>query len=295
MAKVQRRVDYYKITAQDGDNGLFGEKLKEICENLTPQQREMGVHSTSLNIEIIDSDSGDNLIRGSIKQIRSVAPSKRKKGKIETRPVELEADEGIDEKTHFIYCPDTSYICIEYNYHGPKITLLLEVINKLYKQEIDPDAKRSGYTWMQNGNALEKVLEKRQIRAVQAKLIDPSTVEGLGEPDLPGVYEQFKAPRNATIEFAIKSKARGAFAMQIQDFKRLFIGNRFDLQNYERLKVTVVDEETGKDKLYDLVKDKLQDEFSVDLREGTSEIDTENIIGIMERLLDNIKENYVVG
>jgi hypothetical protein len=290
--QIQRRIEYFKITAKGGDNGLFGDKLKQLSSQLSSHDREFEHFDSSVNFNLIDSDDG--LIRGAVFQSRSTAPSKRKMGAITTTPVELDDDEGIDEKTHFIYCPERSYVCIEYNYHGPKLPLIVRMINKLYSKHIDKDAVRSGYSYIQAGNAVDMVINhSERVRSVQAKLVNPKTVAPMNEqPDLPDVFDSFKPPKETVVEVKIKGAQRGSTAMSISKFKSFILRNRDDLQYYDTLKVEAVDE-TGKTVPYDLIKDKMADTVTVPYSDGTKEISSAVIFEKMDSLFEDMKSKHL--
>lgn len=290
--QVQRRVEYFKITAQDGDNGLFGDKLRQLNSELSAQDREYQHFDSSVNFSLKE-DKGQ-LMRVVVYQSRSTAPSKRKMGATITTPVELDVDEGIDEKTHFIYCPERSYICIEYNYHGPKLPLIVRMINKLYSKHIDKNAERSGYSYIQAGNAVDMVMNHTErVKSVQAKLVNPRTLAPMNEqPDLPDVFESFKPPKETVVEVKIKASQRGATAMSVNKFKSFILRNESDLQYYDTLKVEAVDE-TGKTVPYDLIKDKMSDSITVPYSDGTKEINSDVIFSKMNILFEDMKSRHL--
>jgi hypothetical protein len=296
LTTTTRTLQYFNVTAfPGGDHGLFGVKLSEIIKQVTPEDREYDYVGTSVNIELINSEKEDKYIRGTVQQMRSSAPSKRRRGHTESTPIALNDDEGIDEKTHFIYCPDTSLLCIEYNYHGPKVGLLTSVVNGLYKEHIEKTEKRNSYEYIQTRQAVKKVTEQREIRSVVAKLIDPKTTGHLSDDlDLPDVFKEFKAPKHTSVEITLKSDVRGGVALTMDAFKKMFLRNKGDLEHYDKLKVKVNDDETGKPIEYDLVHDKLEDSIIVNFTPGTSEVDTKNIIKIMEEHIAKAKEQYIL-
>lgn len=284
-----------------GDKGHFGEKLNSIIENLTAEQREHDYQGSSVNLEIIkpqpkkEGEKQDKYIRGTVRQLRSVAPSVRERGKMNTTPVNLKDNEGIDEKTHFIYCPETSLVCIEYNYHGPKIGLLTYLVNSLYKENIAPKAKRSGYEYIKAQEAVSKVEKTTEVRSVVAQMVDPQTTGNLNSDlDLPAVFKAFKPPKHTKLEFVIKPQKQGAAAMLTADFKKWFLRKKSDLEYFDKLQVKITDDETGKPAVYDLVKDKLQDEVIAQFTPGTSEINTPQMMKLMEEHITKAKAEYIL-
>lgn len=291
MPTTNSRADYYKITAEGGDKGLFGEKVQSICDDLTEQERETKFGNTSLNITLHASGE-DGFLRGEIFQSRGVAPTKRKQGVTTTSPVDLELDEGIDEPTYFVYCPDTSLIAIAYNYHGPKIGLVVYLVNKLSKK-VDSSSRRSSYSIIQAGDAIDEVLRREVVRGVTARMKDPAANPEVDEDlDFPAVFDKFTPPKNTKIQVSITSKTRGGVAMKIDEFKKLILPNKNDVELYDVLKVDVSDDETGNLKTYDLIKDKLQEKFRVKLLDGTSEIEASDMFTKLVDLAKGVKDKY---
>jgi len=307
ITTIERRLEYFNVTAfPRGDNGLFGEKLKAIIDNVEPSDREYPYHATSVNISLVpvkatkedakDSTDEPEYIRGYVQQLRTTAPSKRRMGTNTSSPIQLNDDEGIDEKTHFVYCPKTSVICVEYNYHGPKIGLLIGVVNGLYKEKIDKKAVRNSHEYIQTKKAVDKIIQKKRVKSVTAKLIDPKTTGNMsGELDLPDVFKEFKAPEHTVVEVTLKSDVKGGFALTGDAFKSLFLRNKQDVNLYGKLKVVAEDDETGKPVEYDLIKDKLNDDIKVALVAGTKEVDTNSILPIMEEHVTRAKKTYILS
>ena len=294
IATIDRKLHYFKITATGGDRGLFGEKLTRIFDEVASSDREYSYRGTWVNLELIERNNNDSKIRGIIKQLRTTAPSKRTFGVTTTTPIHLEEDEGIDESTHFIYDKSTSLLSIEYNYHGPKVGLLVHMVNTIFKDKIDKESRRSGYMYIQAGHALNRVMKKQFVRSVIAKPIDPITVGVLSsDVSLPRVFEEFKPPKESRIEVRLMAQQRGGMALKINDFKRLFLRNKEDLQYYDKLNVAIQDE-SGKTVEYNLVEDKLQDEIVVNLILGTKQIDTNDIMIKKNTKMDAIKKEYIL-
>lgn len=290
---IKRKIDYYKITAQGGDNGLFGEKLAEIVSNIAPVDREVDYHGSKANFHA--SLDEDGYIRGCIHQLRFSSPTKRKVGDTNTKLVDLEQNEGINEQTYFIYCPETSYICMEYNYHGPKIGMLINIVNGLYKKHLESNPVRSSYELVRRGGTIKKAYESHDIRSVVVKPVDPITA-GLDEDaDYPAVVQQFKPPKGTRMVFKLSAREKGTRLMSGDQFKSEVLRSEQDLEYYAKLEVNMFDDETGRTVAYDLVKDKLQDEISVQLVGESNAVNPESISRILTERIEYLKENYDIG
>lgn len=290
---IKRKFDYYRITAEGGDNGRFGEKLGEIISNIAPADREVDYHGNKANLHVTIDEDG--YVRGCIHQLRFSSPTKRKVGNTDTKLVDLEQDEGINEQTYFIYCPKTSYICMEYNYHGPKIGMLINIVNGLYKKHIDNKAVRSSYELVKRGGTIKKVYESHDIRAVVIKPVDPLTTGLSDDADYPEVIQEFKPPKGVKLEVKMSARERRTRLMSGDEFKQKVLPSDQDLELYAKLDVTVFDDETGRTVAYDLVKDKLQDEISVQLVSDSNAVNPDSITRILTERIEYLKENYHVN
>lgn len=295
LTTIKRTLHYFNITATGGDKGLFGGKLTKLFDEVASKDREYFYRGTWVNFELIERDNDDGKIRGVIKQLRTAAPSKRTLGNTATTPIDLEEDEGIDESTHFIYDTSKSLLSIEYNYHGPKVGLLVHMVNSMFKDAIDKKAKRSGYMYVQTERAVDKVVERQFVRSVIAKPVDPMTVGGLSDDlNLPDVFKAFEPPKESRIEVKLTAQERGGMALKMTEFKRLFLRNKEDLQYYDKLNVAIQDE-SGKTVEYDLIKDKLQDDIVVELLPGTNQLDTSDIMTKMNTKMNTVKKERIIN
>lgn len=297
LTTTERTLHYFNITATGGDKGLFGKKLSGLSSDVTDKDREYAYRGSWVNFELVpkaEDEEDDGRIRGIIKQLRTIAPSKRTLGDVTSTPVDLGDDEGIDEATHFIYDTKKSLLSIEYNYHGPKVGLLIHMVNAMYKEKIDKKAIRSGFMYVQTERAVDKVVERQFVRSVIAKPVDPLTVGGLSDDlDLPAVFDAFEPPKETRIEVKLTAQERGGMALKISEFKRLFLRDKSDLQYYDKLNVSILDE-SGKTVEYDLIKDKLQDDIIVDLVSGTTQIDSVDILKKMNTRMNVIKKERII-
>lgn len=290
---VDRKLQYFRITAYPGkDGGLFGEKFTSVCKDIPEDAREYDYQGTQVNLELYEDGSNDGLVRGIVQQIRDNAPSKRKRGHNTTSVIDLEEDEGINEKTHFIYDPATSIICVEHNYHGPKIGLIVRVVDGLYKQ-VEKGSPRVSYEFIQTEQAIKRLQQVHNVRSVVARFTDPATmVGGTDELDLPEVLDEFKAGKNVKLEVKASSTVRGGVIMQTVDFFKKYLPQPRSVQVYDKLVVTAEDD-TGKPFVIDLVHDKLEEKIIAPFKENTREVDSSLIFGQMAENFAKVGKQYI--
>lgn len=292
LVSAEKTVHFFKITADGGDNGLFGDKLLEIAKQIKPESRETDYKGDHVNFDIESRSSSDGLVYGSFFQSREDTPSKRKEGEVTRSPIPLDDDENINETTHFVYSPQSSYIAVEWNFHGPKIGLITWVVNHLYKS-IDKDVSRNGWMYIRSGNAYGEVMKHENIRSVTASLKDPSELEGLSlNAQMPEVRNQMMNISDAKLELSLRSRRPGGIVMQLQGLKSRFLPNQQSIGLYDKLKVEVEDR-TGKAVEFDLVKDKLVKKVVVSKDPVTNEVDANAMFSALEEILLYAVKNYI--
>lgn len=293
MSGKDVRVDFFKIIATDGDQGLFGDKLKSICNELPDAVREIPYGTTHVNLTLLEVPEGTDLIVGRFFQSRNDNISKRKRGTVATSPIPLDEDEDVDETAYFAYCPSTSLIGVGHNFHGPKIRLMVYVVNKIYKEIFDKQEKRNDFQFISRGEAVRRVMEKRTVRGVTARLKDPSVDPAANlQADLPEVVNEFDAPTDATVELTVKSKHRGGIIYNIADFKRKFLKRESDVHLYDVFTVDVSDDQTGNMITYDLVKDRVQERIKVNLQADGRTIMEDDMIRKLTTVTNSVKSRY---
>lgn len=292
LVSVEKKIHFFKITADKGDDGLFGDKILEIVSQIAPDSRETNYRGDHVNFDIDPRSSRDGLIFGTFFQSREDTPSIRKDGETTRSPIELEEDENINETTHFAYSPQSSYIAVEWNFHGPKIGLITWVINHLYKT-IDKDAKRNSWMYIRSGNAFGQVMKHENIRSVTAALKDPSETEGLSlDSQMPVVRSQMMDISEAKLELSLRSRKPGGVVMKLNELKNRFIPNQQSVALYDKLRIEVEDK-TGKAVEFDLVGDKLVREVVVSRDAESGEVDSDAMFGALEEHLIYAIENYI--
>ena len=280
----KRTAYYYRIFTPDGSEE-FAHKLRKVC-SLSENEREFEHDDTTVNISIAAdlTIDGKKTVTGIIRILRYVAPSIGERGTLNSHPIKLDEDQGVNEKTHFVYLPDAHALAVEYNHYGPKIGLLVKLVNELYVKHFDEHAKDSSYIYISAKNAWEKLEDADGIRTVTFEYADlTSKADKDMLPYGTAAHDLLSSgvPHVAQITLKPEKGAKGIM-MSIKEFSDKF---KKSLTNGQltKLKAKVVHEgETGSVEEIDFVKDKLVADFSVVLlTPGTKEINSSFLLEAM--------------
>jgi hypothetical protein len=291
--RARIRFDYYEVTAEGGDNGLFKDKITSIVANVAERDREIQIGTSLYNFNAV-VDEQAKLIVGNIRDLRYIVPSKGKAGTNKTEPITLAENEGISEKTYFVYNYEKNKLAIHYNYHGPKIANLFSIINKLYKERImldiipRPEFVRSSYRPYILGSEVALALASNHITCIVAKTKKP--VEG-GEidedADFPELVSAYGLPLNITKELILKDRHGGLSA-----FFQKFLRRNEDIEYYDKFQVNMMNPQTDKVDQYDLISNKLKHVVEVALKENSREIDSDSAVVAIRDSLASMVEKY---
>jgi len=273
----KRTAYYYRVFAPDGAE-VFARKLRKVC-SLTEREREFEHDDTTVNISIANDITidGKNVITGVVRILRYVAPSIGERGTLSSHPIDLGEGEGVNEKTHFAYDPATDALAVEYNHYGPKVGLLIKLVNELYKTHYDEDSKDNSYIYISAKSAWKKLGQAAGVRTVTfeyADLTSKSEKDLLPYKTATDDLLSSGVPHSAQITLKPEKGTKGVM-MSIKEFsdtfKRALTGGQLT-----KLKAKIVhDNETGSVEEIDFVKDKLVADFSVVLLSpGTKEINS---------------------
>lgn len=293
-SKTGVRLDYYEITAADGDRELFKNKIEAVLGEVSEIDREFHVGTSSYNFNAtIDADK--KLIIGDIRDLRAIVPSKGRYGSNETTQIDLRGNEGISEKTYFIYDYRRNKLVISYNYHGPKIKHLLLLVNDTYKNKIlsltEPRVKfvRSSYQPYLLGREIQLALTNPVITCIEARTKTPVENNEISEDaDWPELKDAYNLPPEVRKEVILKDTSGTTLA----GVMRRFLRREQDIEYYDKFKVSMLNPYTNDIDAYDLISNKLQEQVSVTLKEGSKEIDSNDAIIVMKANLTAISDKY---
>jgi hypothetical protein len=279
MSTETRKIYYYKINRPNNAKD-FDEKLRQICQ-LEEGHREVVCNNVSVNVKIHEDEP--DLIAASIRLLRNSAPTIGRVGTNDSRQIEMEDAEGVNEQTHFVYQKSTRILAIEHNSHGPKIALIVKAINMIYKGQIDPQAKKNYYEMIVDHTALDRVQAAYGIKMVTTQLSTGEDVTAIqNSVSLPAAYRSaIGLGDTQEVEIILKPKAYSkALIMRFGQFMSdILWGNPTNISKYKKLKVKVQTNETGGVEEINLLDDFMVNEVNViKLNERSRAIDSQDMI-----------------
>jgi hypothetical protein len=296
MAQIKRtklRLDYYEITAENDDRTLFKDKIEAILADVAEKDREFQIGTSLFNFHA-QVHEAEQLIIGSTRDLRYIVPSKGKIGTNQTEQIHLDNNEGISETTYFIYDYGKNKLVISYNYHGPKVVNLVNMINRLYKDKIIPTIEpkpefiRSSYKPVILGNDIELALSSKHISGIVARTRKPvESREISDEADWPDLMKAYDLPPEVTKELTLRDKGGSLFGV----IKRL-LPKRESIEYYDKFRVNMINPETEKVDVYDLIQNKLKALVIVSLKDNSREIDGASAIEVMRANLAGMTDKY---
>jgi len=283
MPTHTRTIYYYKVFNPDGSLS-FNRKLKKICE-LTETDREYTHQDVTVNIQITKTGTGDDeTLSGVVRLLRYLAPSVGLRGSNSSKPIELGDDEGVNEKTHFVYIPAKNVIAVEYNHYGPKVGLLFKIVNELYRSNFDSESKKNSYIYITNGDGLTKIAKSPGIRKVHLEYVQEMLDTDKESTPLMSAYRNaLNVGDTQSVEMILKPQknSRNAIMSGVEFIKNILPGNDnkgSDLSGFNKLEVTYEDE-TGGTGIINLIQDKLSRDFTaIHVKEGTKEINSDYLL-----------------
>lgn len=282
MSSIIRSVYYYKVFNPDGSLP-FHKKLQKICE-LPEADREYTHQDVTVNVQVTKTGDGDTLVlSGVVRLLRYLAPSVGLKGSNSSKPIDLEDDEGVNEKTHFVYMPSKNVIAVEYNHYGPKVGLLFKIVNELYRSNFDNESKRNSYIYITNGDGLAKISHTKAVKKVQLEYVNEPLDIDNSTPIVAAYRNALSIGDTQAVEITLKPalNSRNPIMTGAEFIKNIVASKtdkNTDINGFAKLKVTY-EGESGGTEVIDLIKDKLTKEFTaIPIKAGTKEIDSDSLL-----------------
>lgn len=285
MTQLFKRTAYYYRVFTPEDSEDFAYKLRKVCL-LSEREREFEQDETTVNITTASDITidGKRVVVGVVRILRYIAPSIGERGTLNSHPIELDEDQGVNEKTHFAFVPDTNALAVEYNHYGPKVGLLIKLVNELYKEHFDERSPDTTYIYISAKSAWKKLQDSTGVRTVTFEYADlTSKAEKDMLPYKTATQDLLSSGVPHIAQITLKpEKGSKDIMMSIREFTDKF---KQALTNGQltKLKAKVVHEgQTGSVEEIDFVKDKLVADFSVVLLSpGTKEINTSFLLEAM--------------
>lgn len=292
--KTGVRLDYYEVTAIDGDRELFKNKVEAILEDISERDRELQIGTSSYNFNaVIDESKG--LITGDVRDLRVIVPSKGQYGSNRTTKIDLMRNEGISEKTYFIYDFRRNKLVITYNYHGPKIKHLFMLIDDSYKNKILPSIEprlqfvRSSYRPFLLGREIELALSNPVITCIEARTKTPVKNSEVDEDvDWPELSKAYGLPIEVSKEITLKDPS----GTLLKNVMGKLLKDPHAIEYYDKFRVKMLNPDTKDIDAYDLISNKLQERVAIALKDDSKEIDGEAAIIAMKANLIEVSKKY---
>ncbi len=285
MPSIVRTVYYYKVFNPDGSIPFY-KKLQKICQ-LPELEREYTHQDVTVNIQITTGEhDGEMVLSGVVRLLRYLAPSVGLRGTNMSKPIQLEIDEGVNEKTHFVYAPSKNVIAVEYNHYGPKVGLLFKIVNELYRANFDTESKKNSYIYITNGNGLRRISDSKAVKKIHLEYVNQTLDSGNHTPLAQAYMNALSIGNTQAAEIILKPEPHSRNPIMTgAEFVKSIISNRTnsstDINEFEKLKVTF-ENETGTTEVIDLIKDKLSKDFNaIPLQDGTKEINSDYLLSAM--------------
>lgn len=288
MAKEARiRIEYYEPTIIGGDTKLIADKIRAILNTTNEPDRELEYKDSFVNFDAVEDTIHRRFI-GSVRMLRKITPSKGELGTNKTSKIELSTNEGICEITHFVYDYSKNKLVIQYNYHGPKIVHLFTLINSLYSEKLaHNDAPRCSYMPIITGGKIELALESNDIRCIVAKPKNPVGDRFISsDSDWQTLRNIYSLPDVATMSVEFKDRSGG-----LNKTLHALLRNKFDIEQYDKLSVKLVNSKSGKISNYDLVENKLKESLTIPLLDDNT-VNTTILTSSMLSAFDAMSEKY---
>lgn len=288
MSNISVRLDYYDVTASDGDKKLLKKKMCGVLSSLNEAEREFEVGTSSLNFDAAVDHGGSRII-GSIRILRTVNPKKGRIGTNRTEELGLAVDEGISEVTYFVYDFSCDKLLVQYNYHGPKVSHLVRMVNTLYKRAVqekglsdDGSTIRCSYKPIIVGSEIGLVLSARYITAITAKTRVP-VGDGIIDPSASWsqLVSAYQLPGETDATLVLKNKSGGLMAAL-----RSMLPHAQKIDDYDKFEVGVLDVESGNVETYNLINNRLKSEVIIPLDGNSKAVDADVLVSLMEQDFD---------
>lgn len=284
------KIYFYKVYDKDIK---FAHKLRKIC-SLPEAKREYKHKDVHVNVQTHTLTTGEqNYIAGTIRFLRGTASSIGSIGTNKSEPIPLKEGQGVNEKTHFVLkAPEDSdsYIAVEYNHYGPKVSHVFNLINKLYADIFDDECENNSYIYLAKRGGISKVKKSEEIKRVHFEIIEEPTrsISALN-PIQSAFNNAFKIGDVQTVEVFLKAKknSRGSIMRGVEFMKNILPNSTGDINDYTKLKVDFISDIGGLETV-DLIKDKLVKQITVlPISRGTKEVNSQKLLS---DILEDVKE-----
>lgn len=251
MASVKRNFYYYDIAESDPS-------FTDIIEAVTSLDADkQGMFTQNQQQFLINvSDRADDIWAGTATLLREDArPELGKRNSTEGTAIDMAGNDGILERSHFIYSLSHKVLMFEWNSYGPRATAFFRGLDYLYQKFVDEDSSHINWSYVPKQGSLQKIRQGKAIASINFST-KPTRFGGIQQTDstVGGLLNDVRSlGRAKKAGFYLQGDKKNPL-MSISEFMRQII-NGFNIpETYEKLEVKVINQNNLIDTV-DLVKD----------------------------------------
>jgi hypothetical protein len=258
MASVKRSFYYYNI---EGIEPSLASRMRNVLELDEEIRGQFTNNGQQVLFEVAEHDT---VWRGFVTILREDArPELGRRNSAVGSPINMAGNDGVLEKSHFVFSPRHSILVFEYNTAGPRATTFFKCINYLYQTHVDPEARDISWSYVPRSDALDRIRAGQAIASVSFSTKPINFVHLSGNDSSIGDMisdATVVGNRPQKIEIALKGDKKHPVFSQVGDFFTKFLHDH-STEDYESLEVKVV-KRNGYIDTIDLVKDHVHSSLS---------------------------------
>lgn len=284
MATVRRNFYYYQLESSETS---FLTKLRQTMRLNNPQRGEYTQNGQQFLYECRDENG---VWTGYTTILREeLNPELGKRNSSTGSPIDMQGNDGILERSHFIYSPVLSILMFEYNPVGPRATAFFRAVDYTYKKHVDSDSVDTPWSYAPRGNALQRIENGQSIISVDFSThpihFGASAPQGSRIGNLVEDTRQVGNP--ARTKITLQGTKKFPLMTRVRDFRDKFLRNN-TIGDYEKLEVKVLNNQGYIDTI-DVVKDQVKSSISLLKLSGSKTVETEAAYNAM---LEDMRAHY---
>lgn len=304
---IERKIHFFKFDIKElrsGSNDFHDHSNPfDIFEKISKlsfvgnHQKSRFMYYSNNDVSFLNNvQISQNKIRGKFAiSRRSSLPELEKDGVLE--PLNIPANSGLAEITHFIYYHDEKVLGVEFNFHGPRTTSLVSYLLQKSKNFKNP------FEYIYLNPILNKDLDNRlkeigEINLLQMEVArnELSIIKELDEDLFSAFNSAAKVSDAESVEIIMRKKkyAREGFAwpFSIQKLKSI-LSTEDNRQKINKLKVDAESKSEEKSRMFDLLEDKMiKSKQVVTIDNRSRSVDSESMFEKIEEAFSELNGNF---
>lgn len=255
MATARRTVYYFRLTPDSLPT------LADKIQSLSQVPIDQRAHSHMGQQVLFEAEEVGGMLRGFVTILRqSGLPAVGRLNTHEARALDLADDEGLSETSHFVL-DNGGLLGFEYNHYGPRASLLVDAVDKVYGDIFDDDAPSSEYDVLLGQDGFDIIQSARGIKVVEMAVARSNLrTSDLSNESLNQAFvssEQLGQTGRVTLVLTGDQQNRGIFMRSGEFFDTLLPQGRQSLGPFEKFKAKIVNE-SGATETIDLLNDRVK-------------------------------------